>query len=132
MNHVSTLEHDASDDAELDMFRASIGRFLDQHAGPAQLEAWREAGVVDRALWRRAGATGLLCPMVSEAFGGVGSDFRFELAVIEELGRRGLEGFGVPVHSGIVAPYLEHFATEAQKQHWLPGRYRATSCSRSR
>ena len=120
MNHISTPTHIAEHDAELQMFRASVCRFLDQHAGAAQLEAWRDAGVVDRALWRQAGATGLLCPMVSEDYGGVGSDFRFELAVIEELGRRGLEGFGVPVHSGIVAPYLEDFATEAQKQRWLP------------
>jgi hypothetical protein len=35
-------------------------------------------------------------------------DFRFEPVVVEDIGKRGLEGFGALVHSGIVAPYLVH------------------------
>ena len=55
-----------------------------------------------------------------EEYGGAGADFRFEIAVVEEIGRRGLEGFGAPVHSGIVTPYITRFATEDQKRAWLP------------
>ena len=119
---LSLVDHgsDGFEAADLEMFRQSVGRFLDRRAPVERLDAWRENGVVDRKLWREAGETGLLCPMLPDAYGGVGGDFRFELVVIEELGRRGLEGFGVPVHSGIVAPYIQHYATETQKRHWLP------------
>ncbi len=107
-------------DETLEQFRDSVGRFFDRHASPDHLDRWREAGVVDRDLWRLAGEAGLLAPSIPEAYGSAGADFRYELVVIEELGRRGLEGFGLPVHSGIVAPYLLDFATEAQKAEWLP------------
>jgi acyl-CoA dehydrogenase len=111
-----------SDEANetLAIYRDAVGRFLDQHASPKHLEHWRTEGIVDREFWRRAGEVGLLAPTVPAEFGGVGADFRFELVVIEEIGRRGLEGFGAPVHNGIVAPYLIHYATECQKTQWLP------------
>lgn len=108
-----------ADDA-LTMFRDAVGRFLDQHAAPDILERWRAAGVVARDFWSKAGDAGLLCPSIPEEFGGAGGDFRYELVVIEELGRRGLEGFGAPVHSGIVAPYLLHLGNDEQRARWLP------------
>jgi acyl-CoA dehydrogenase len=108
-------------DAEtLAAFRESVSRFLDRYASRETLETWREAGIVERSFWRLAGAAGLLAPSIPEAYGGAGVDFRFELVVLEEIGKRGLEGFGAPVHSGIAAPYLLHFATEEQKRAWLP------------
>lgn len=108
-----------SDDA-LTMFRDAVARFLDREASPDTLEQWRAAGVVDRAFWSKAGEAGLLCPSIPEEWGGAGCDFRYELVVIEELGRRGLEGFGAPVHSGIVAPYLLHLGNDEQRARWLP------------
>src|SRR5690606_35996752 len=44
-----------------------------------------------------------------------------ERILIEEMGARGLEGWGVAVHNVITAPYLAAFATEEQKRRWLPG-----------
>ncbi len=107
-------------DQTIALFRDAVARFLDRHATEQDLERWREAGMVDRSFWRLAGEAGLLAPSAPEDCGGAGVDFRFELVVIEELGRRGLEGFGAAVHSGIVAPYLTHFATPAQRKEWLP------------
>jgi acyl-CoA dehydrogenase len=40
--------------------------------------------------------------------------------LIEELGRRGLEGWDVTLHNAIVAPYLEAYGSQALKQRWLP------------
>ena len=108
------------DDGTLAMFRETVARFFELHAPPEALERWREAGVVDRDFWLAAGTAGLLAPSVPVEYGGAGGDFRFDLAVIEESGRRGLEGFGSAVHSSIVVPYLLHFATEEQKRTWLP------------
>ena len=112
---------DADGDETLALFRDTARRFFQRHATSEAIERWRERGVVDREFWREAGAAGLLAPSVPEEYGGVGTDFRYELAVIEEIGRRGLEGFGAPVHGGIAAPYLVHFGTEEQKRAWLPG-----------
>jgi acyl-CoA dehydrogenase len=45
---------------------------------------------------------------------------RHHAALILAQGLCGLSGFGGSLHSGIVAPYILHFGTEAQKQRWLP------------
>ena len=108
-------------DDEFAIFRTMIGRFLDQHITAQNMELWRDAGVVDRALWDTAGADGLLGLTVSADFGGAGGDFRHEAILIEELGRRGIEGWDVSLHNGIVAPYIESFGTLEQKARWLPG-----------
>ena len=76
--------------------------------------------MVGREMWSLAGEFGLLGVCVPEAYGGLGGDFGHERIIIEEFGRRGLEGWGVAVHNTIVAPYLVAFGSEAQKQRWLP------------
>ena len=108
------------DDEGLVLYRETVARFFDRHAGEAEVARWRGAGVVDRGFWLAAGEAGLLAPSTPEAYGGAGADFRYEMVVFDEIARRGLEGFGASVHSGIVAPYLVELATEAQKQAWLP------------
>ena len=39
---------------------------------------------------------------------------------MEELGRSGFSGIGYSLHSEIVAPYLLHYGTDAQKKKFLP------------
>lgn len=106
---------------ELALFRETVSRFLDDAAPPSAIARWNEEKVVPRDLWRAAGRLGLLGLEAPPEFGGAGVDFRFERVLIEELGRRGLEGWGVPVHNMIAAPYIIAFGTETQKQRWLPG-----------
>ncbi len=62
---------------------------------------------------------GLLCTDISTSYGGMGGDFRHEAVLYEELGRRGLSGFGQGVHS-ICAHYLVNHGTEEQKHRFLP------------
>jgi len=114
------LERTVMNDESVELFRQTARRFFEDHAPDDKIDAWRDAGIVDRDLWREAGKLGLLCPSVDEAYGGAGGDFRHELVVIEEMGRRGLEGFGAAVHSGIVAPYICELCGDAQKRKWLP------------
>lgn len=105
---------------ELALFRDSTARFLDRHAGPEKLDRWRQDGVVERALWTKAGAAGLLGLSTGAEHGGAGGDFRHEVVLMEELGRRGLDAWGATLHNAIVMPYIESFGTAEQKARWLP------------
>jgi acyl-CoA dehydrogenase len=105
---------------ELSMFEGGIHGFLDEHAAPEAVRRWRANGVVDRALWRSAGEAGLLCPSMPVEYGGAGGDFRHEAVIVRQLVRRGLDGWSVPLHNGIVAPYILQYGSEAQRKNWLP------------
>ncbi|KAF0808027.1 acyl-CoA dehydrogenase [Alcanivorax xiamenensis] len=100
-------------------FRDTVRRFLENEAVPHH-EQWEEEGQVPRELWRKAGEQGFLCPMVSEAYGGIGADFLYSVVVSEEVSRAGLTGIGWGLHTEIVAPYIEHYGSETLKQKYLP------------
>lgn len=104
----------------LNIFRSSMAAFLDEHASPQHVARWAAQKCVDRETWRAAGAFGMLGLLVPEAYGGLGGDFRHERVLMEEFAKRGLEGWGVAVHNMIVAPYLIHHGTPAQRERWLP------------
>jgi acyl-CoA dehydrogenase len=71
-------------------------------------------------VWEKAGAAGLLCTSIPEAYGGVGADRLASIVVMEELAAAVANGPGFGLHSEIVAPYLLHYGTEDQKQRYLP------------
>ena len=105
---------------EHDIFRESVRRFVQTELAPHHAD-WEDAGFVPREAWRAAGAAGLLCCQISEAYGGPGGDFLFNVVVTEEMARAGVTGPGFVVHSDMVATYIERFGSEEQKQRWLPG-----------
>ncbi|MEW6465156.1 MAG: acyl-CoA dehydrogenase family protein [Pseudomonadota bacterium] len=104
---------------EHEAFRESFRRFVEREITPHH-ESWEEQGFVDREVWRRAGANGFLCMTLPEAYGGAGADKLYSVAQMEELARAGTTGIGFGLHSEIVAPYILHYGTEAQKQRCLP------------
>src|SRR5262245_7650214 len=67
------------------------------------LEQWHEAGIMDRAMWAKAGEAGLLCASMPEQYGGAGGTFAHEAVINREIALAGLDCFGAPLHSGIVA-----------------------------
>ncbi len=103
-----------------EMFRDSVRRFVETELKPHHAQ-WEEDGLVPREVWRKAGAAGLLCCNVSEAYGGTGSDFLYNCVVIEEMARAGVTGPGFNIHSDMVATYVERFGSEELKRKWLPG-----------
>jgi acyl-CoA dehydrogenase len=106
---------------EMTLFRDMARRAFEQEISP-HFEQWEEEHLVPRELWRTLGEAGLLCPDVDEAYGGAGTSPHVTLALIEELSSMGFGGIasGYGIHSNIVAPYIIHHGTEAQKQQWLP------------
>ncbi len=105
---------------EHEEFRSLCRTFLEREAVPHHAE-WERAGLVDREVWRKAGAAGLLGPDVDEEYGGAGQrDFRYNAVLVEEITRAGCSGLGFGLHNDVVAPYLIELTTAEQRKRWLP------------
>lgn len=103
-----------------ELYRQTVRKFLERDVVPHQAR-WREAGIVDRDAWRKAGAAGLLCPWLATEHGGGGGDLGHSVVVMEELASIYESGFAMPLHSDIIVPYLVRFGDDVQKKKWLPG-----------
>ncbi|MGC5329409.1 acyl-CoA dehydrogenase family protein [Micromonospora sp. DT62] len=102
-------------------FRELCREFLTREAVPHH-ERWEADGIVDREVWRRAGAAGLLGMDVDAEYGGGGQrDFRFNAVLDEEIVASGCTGLGFGLHNDVVAPYLSELTTDEQRKRWLPG-----------
>ena len=106
-------------DQEHEDFRRTVRAFMEKEVVPFHDE-WEKDGQVSREVWTKAGEAGLLCSHIPEEYGGMAADFLYSTVVIEEIGRLGLTGIGFSLHSDIVAPYILHYGSEAQKQYYLP------------
>jgi acyl-CoA dehydrogenase len=94
-------------------------RFMSEEIAPRYQDFERNE-IVDPDCWKKAGAAGLLCASIPEAYGGSGGSFAHESAIIEAIGHVGVDGFGIGLHNSIVAPYILHYGSEEQKRNWLP------------
>jgi alkylation response protein AidB-like acyl-CoA dehydrogenase len=104
---------------EQHMFRDAYRKFLAAEIVP-HMESWREAGIVDRAAFRRAGEQGFLMVWPDEKYGGMGdADFRFEQIIIEETNYARVSDWFNTLHSRLVGPYLTRFGNEEQCQRLL-------------
>jgi acyl-CoA dehydrogenase len=109
------------DHEELTLFRDMARRAFETEIAP-HIETWEQQHAVPRDMWSRLGEAGLLCPDMPESHGAAGASPMVTLAIIEELSRMGFGGIasGYGIHSNIVAPYIQHFGTDAQREMWLP------------
>lgn len=102
------------------MFRDSYRKFLATEIVP-YMEEWREAGIVDREAFKKAGEQGILMIWPDEKYGGLGdNDFRFEQIIIEETNYARAGDWFNSLHSRLVGPYLTRFGTEEQCHRFLP------------
>ncbi len=109
------------DDHEL--FRDSVRGFIAKEMVPFH-DDWEEAGIVDRSLFRKAGAQGFLGMAAPEEHGGGGvEDFRYNVVIAEEIQRAGVNaaGLGWTLHNDICLPYFLTLCTAEQQARWLPG-----------
>jgi alkylation response protein AidB-like acyl-CoA dehydrogenase len=108
-------------DDEHEAFRESVGAFLDKEVVPFH-DQWEKDGIVDRDVWAKAGAQGLLGLQLDEVYGGGGTpDFRFNAVIGEEMTRRGVYGAAFTLFNDMIVPYLAACASDEQKQRWFPG-----------
>jgi acyl-CoA dehydrogenase len=105
---------------EHEIFRDAFRKYVRNEVAP-YLEEWEEKGAVPRGAWQGMGAQGFLCPWLEEQYGGSGVGFEYSVIIAEELTRIRADGFQVGLHSDIIAPYINSFGNQAQKERWLPG-----------
>ena len=98
---------------ELDLLETSCRQFFAKECAP-HYERWEKQGCVDREIWTKAGAAGLLCAGIPEAYGGAGGSFAHEAVIAIEANRAGISGLGIPLHNAIVAPYVLNYGSEEQ------------------
>jgi alkylation response protein AidB-like acyl-CoA dehydrogenase len=105
--------------AEHETFRDSVRRFMQQEVVPHD-ERWQEQGYADKAVWRKAGDNGFLCPTMPPEYGGAGADKLYSVVLMEEQAYANNSTLGFGLHSEIVAPYLLAYGSEALKKKYLP------------
>jgi len=108
---------------EQDSYRESFRRFLAEEVSPHYGE-WERAGIVPRETYAKAAAHGFAAMSVPERYGGAGTDdFRFNVVIGEEAALAAVYGFGLglTLHNDVCLPYLLAYATEEQRERWLPG-----------
>jgi acyl-CoA dehydrogenase len=105
---------------EHDIFRAAFRKFMEKEVIPHH-EKWEEEGMVPKALWKKAGEQGFLCPWLPEQYGASGADYLYSVVIVEEIARAGASGWAISLHNDICVPYLASYGNDEQKQRWLPG-----------
>ncbi|MEM6559324.1 MAG: acyl-CoA dehydrogenase family protein [Myxococcota bacterium] len=101
--------------------RSSLRRFIENEINP-YVDAWEEAEIFPaKELFKKMGEQGFLGVNKPEAYGGLGLDFSYSIALAEELGH--VQCGGVPmaigVHTDMATPALTRFGSDALKREWL-------------
>ena len=106
---------------EHEAFRDLCRSFFEKECAPHTVQ-WEADGKVDRDVWRKAGATGMLLWEAPEALGGQDiRDYRYSQVLAEEMVGTGTVGVGFGMQNDVMPPYLMDLTNDEQKQRWLPG-----------
>jgi alkylation response protein AidB-like acyl-CoA dehydrogenase len=108
---------------EHDMFRQSVRSFVENEIVPHH-DQWEADGVVDKAMFQKAGSLGFLGMAVPEVYGGGGvDDFRYNAIINEEVQRCLVTASGtcITLHNDVCLPYFLNYCDEEQAQRWMPG-----------
>lgn len=105
---------------EHDRFRKRLRVFLEEEVTP-HVAQWEKDHIVPKSVWKKMGQGGFLCTEISPEYGGIGGDFRYAVIVTEEMSRTACTGLAASLHSDVVVPYIDSFASEKLKRKYLPG-----------
>jgi len=106
---------------EHETFREMATSFFTREAIP-NVGRWEAEGKVDREFFEKAGEIGLLGIQVPEQFGGTGlKTYTYNMVVSEAAASVGFVPINTRLHTDVVLPYYLRYATQEQRQRWLPG-----------
>jgi len=101
------------------MFKEAVENFMKKEGLP-YVDKWEKDGIVDRDIWTKTGAMGMLCMDMPKEYGGMGlKDFRYNAILQEVMIKLGIGGPGFTLQNDIMAPYFEKYFTKEQKDKWL-------------
>jgi len=100
--------------------RAMVRDFAERNIRPNIME-WDEAQHFPVDLFKQLGELGLMGVLVPEEYGGSGLGYQEYVDVIIEVARVcGSIGLSLAAHNSLCTGHILAFATEEQKQKWLP------------
>jgi alkylation response protein AidB-like acyl-CoA dehydrogenase len=106
--------------AEQELIRATAREFLDREVVPFARD-WDRSETMDRAIVGKLAEIGFLGASLPAESGGMGLDTISYCLVMEELGRADSSVRGiVSVQNGLVGKTVAKWATDAQRDEWLP------------
>ncbi len=115
-----TLDFDFGLGERVDELRAAVREFAARRIAPRAVAIDRD-NQFPRDLWPELGGMGLLGLTVDEDFGGLGYGYLEHVVAMEEISRAsGSVGLSYGAHSNLCVNQIRRFATEAQKNRWLP------------
>ncbi|MCU0667850.1 MAG: acyl-CoA dehydrogenase family protein [Myxococcota bacterium] len=105
---------------EHEQFRETVRKFVAAELRPRARE-FDAMGRIDKTLFRKMGALGMLGLRYDPAYGGAGLDWSFTAVLFEELARADNAGvtLGISVHTDMATPSLAEFGSEELKRRYL-------------
>ncbi|MFD1812208.1 acyl-CoA dehydrogenase family protein [Rhodococcus gannanensis] len=102
-------------------YRKTIRDFIEKEVAPYHHE-WEDQGHPPREFYNKLGELGVLGVEVPEEYGGGGeTSLKWAFVAMEEASRAGVSFGNASVHTNLILPYLLAYATDEQRQRWLPG-----------
>ena len=107
-------------DADEELFRDSIRRFVDKEMSAGAMRAWARAGSFPEPLFRQWAAMGWLALGQPEAYGGIAATPRQMVILAEELARNGFDITGAYSTTLFLGNAIARHGSEAQREAILP------------
>jgi len=115
-----SVSFDFSETETQQSVKAMVRDFAEKNIRPHIME-WDEAQHFPVGLFKQLGELGLMGVLVPEEYGGSGLGYQEYVDVIVEVARVcGSIGLSLAAHNSLCTGHILAFATEEQKQRWLP------------
>ncbi|MBZ0215998.1 MAG: acyl-CoA dehydrogenase family protein, partial [Fimbriimonadaceae bacterium] len=112
------MAHTIFDTAEIEAIRDLARKFARDRVAPGYL-AREKAGTMDMALVREMGKLGLIAPELPEEFGGMGVEYLYSGAIIEEIAKADFTFAYVSLLASLNGQILAQFAKPEIARDWL-------------
>jgi citronellyl-CoA dehydrogenase len=102
------------------LFRRTVRKFVQEELVPRARE-FDEMGHVDKSLYKKMGALGMLGLKYDPEWGGAGLDWSYSAILFDEIGQCDNAGvaMGISVHTDMATPSLHQFGSDDLKRKYL-------------